>query len=119
MIVRKPVSKLHFEDFSVGDVREYGDRVVTAEEFVANPALMMISERGRFGDHQLAQAIVRTTVRPVLETLGIEHFAIERNEDVEFVVDGMIKQAYATQAPAAMILSPLLTKKTARASRNR
>ena len=77
------------------------------------PALMMISERGRFGDHQLAQAIVRTTVRPVLETLGIEHFAIERNEDVEFVVDGMIKQAYATQAPAAMILSPLLTKKTA------
>jgi len=39
------------------------------------PALMMISERGRFGDHQLAQAIVRTTVRPVLETLGIEHFA--------------------------------------------
>jgi len=77
------------------------------------PALMMISERGRFGDHQLAQAIVRTTVRPVLETLGIEHFAIERNEDVEFVVDGMINQAYATQAPAAMILSPLLTKKTA------
>lgn len=77
------------------------------------PALMMISERGRFGDHQLAQAIVRTTVRPVLETLGIEHFALERNEDVEFVVDGMIKQAYATQAPAAMILSPLLTKKTA------
>ena len=77
------------------------------------PALMMISERGRFGDHQLAQAIVRSTVRPVLETLGIEHFALERNEDVDFVVDGMIKQAYATQAPTAMILSPLLTKKTA------
>jgi sulfopyruvate decarboxylase alpha subunit len=75
------------------------------------PALMMISERGRFGDHQLAQAIVRGTVRPVLQTLGIEHFAIERNEDVEFIVDGMIKQAYATQAPAAVILSPLLTKK--------
>jgi sulfopyruvate decarboxylase alpha subunit len=75
------------------------------------PALMMISERGRFGDHQLAQAIVSRTVRPVLETLGIEHFAIERNEDVEFVVDGMARQAYATQAPAAVILSPLLTKK--------
>jgi sulfopyruvate decarboxylase alpha subunit len=77
------------------------------------PALMMISERGRFGDHQLAQAIVSRTVRPVLETLGIEHFAIERNEDVEFVVDGMARQAYATQAPAAVILSPLLTKKAA------
>jgi len=77
------------------------------------PALMLISERGTLGDHQLAQAIVRSTMRPVLQTLGIEHFALERDEDVEFVVDGMAKQAYATQAPAAVILSPLLTKKAA------
>jgi sulfopyruvate decarboxylase TPP-binding subunit len=49
----------------------------------------------------------------VLQTLGIEHFAVERLEDVEFVLDGMIKQAYATQAPAALILSPLLTRKPA------
>lgn len=75
------------------------------------PLLMMISERGTMGDHQLGQAIVCRTMRPVLQTLGIEHFAIERQEDVEFVVDRMIQQAYATQAPAAMILSPLLTKK--------
>ena len=75
------------------------------------PLLMMISERGTLGDHQLGQAIVCRTMRPVLQSLGIEHFAIERLEDVEFVVGGMIKQAYATQAPAAVILSPLLTKK--------
>jgi sulfopyruvate decarboxylase TPP-binding subunit len=49
----------------------------------------------------------------VPQTLGIEHFAVERLEDVEFVLDGMIKQAYATQAPAALILSPLLTRKPA------
>ena len=77
------------------------------------PALMLISERGTLGDHQLAQAIVRSTMRPVLQTLGIEHFVLERLEDVEFVVDGMAKQAYATQAPAAVILSPLLTRKDA------
>ncbi len=76
------------------------------------PLLMMISERGTIGDHQLGQAIVCRTMRPVLQTLGIEHFAIERLEDVEFVVDGMIRQAYSTQAPAAIILSPLLTKKS-------
>jgi hypothetical protein len=52
-------------------------------------------------------------MRPVLQSLGIEHFAIERGEDVEFVVDSMARQAYATQAPAAVILSPLLTKKAA------
>jgi sulfopyruvate decarboxylase TPP-binding subunit len=75
------------------------------------PALMMISERGTLGDHQLGQAIVCRTMRPVLQTLGIENFTLERLQDVEFVVDGMAKQAYATQAPAAVILSPLLTKK--------
>jgi sulfopyruvate decarboxylase TPP-binding subunit len=77
------------------------------------PALMLISERGTLGDHQLAQAIVRSTMRPVLQTLGIEHLTLERLEDVEFVVDGMARQAYATQAPAAVILSPLLTRKPA------
>ncbi len=76
------------------------------------PVLMMISERGTLGDHQLGQAIVCRTMRPILQTLGIEHFAIERLEDVEFVVERMIQQAYATQAPAAMILSPLLTRKS-------
>jgi sulfopyruvate decarboxylase alpha subunit len=77
------------------------------------PLLMIVSERGTLGDHQLGQAIVCRTMRPVLQTLGIEHFAIERAEDVEFVVDGMVKQAFSTQAPAAIILSPLLTKKSA------
>jgi sulfopyruvate decarboxylase alpha subunit len=76
------------------------------------PVLMMISERGTLGDHQLGQAIVCRTMRPILQTLGIEHFAIERLDDVEFVVDRMIQQAYATQSPAAMILSPLLTRKS-------
>jgi sulfopyruvate decarboxylase alpha subunit len=73
------------------------------------PLLMMITERGTLGDHQLGQAIVCRLMRPVLESLGIEHHAITRLEQVEFIVDSMIRQAFATQAPAAMILSPLLT----------
>lgn len=73
------------------------------------PLLMMVSERGTLGDHQLGQAIVCSTLRPILAALRIEHFAIERHEDLEFVTDRMIKQAFATQAAAAMILSPLLT----------
>lgn len=73
------------------------------------PLLMMVSERGTIGDHQLGQAIVCRTMRPILNTLNIEHFSIERQEDVEFVTDRMIRQAYATQAAAAVLLSPLLT----------
>lgn len=75
------------------------------------PQLMLISERGTIGDFQLGQAIVCRTMRPMLECLGIEHFAIQRLDDVEFVADRMIKQAFATKAAAAIILSPLLTKK--------
>ncbi|MDO8299358.1 thiamine pyrophosphate-binding protein [Lacisediminimonas sp.] len=82
------------------------------------PLVMMISERGTLGDHQLGQAIVCRTMRPVLQTLGIEHFAIERLDDVEFVVEKMIQQAFSTQAPAAIILSPLLTKKSTAAVQN-
>ena len=75
------------------------------------PLLMIVSERGTLGDFQLGQAIVCSTMRPILQSLKIEHFAIERQDDVEFVIDRMIKQAFATQAPAAMILSPLLTSR--------
>lgn len=76
------------------------------------PLLMMISERGTLGDHQLGQVMVCRTMRPILDSMNIENFGIERLGDVEFVVDRMISQAYSTQAPAAMILSPLLTKKS-------
>jgi sulfopyruvate decarboxylase alpha subunit len=75
------------------------------------PLVMMVSERGTIGDHQLGQAIVCRTMRPVLNTLNIEHFSIERQEDVEFVADRMIKQAFTTQAAAAILLSPLLTSR--------
>ena len=77
------------------------------------PLLMMVSERGALGDFQLGQVIVCSVMRPILAALKIEHFAIQREDDVEFVVDRMIRQAYATQAPAAMILSPLLTTRNA------
>ncbi|SIT40780.1 putative decarboxylase [Paraburkholderia piptadeniae] len=76
------------------------------------PLVMLISERGTLGDFQLGQAVVCRTMRPVLTSLGIEHFAIERLDDVEFVTDRMVKQAFTTQEPAAIILSPLLTKKS-------
>lgn len=75
------------------------------------PLVMIVSERGTLGEFQQGQAMVCRTMRPVLQSLGIENFAIQEPEHVEFVVDRMIKQAFSTQAPAAIILSPLLTKR--------
>jgi sulfopyruvate decarboxylase TPP-binding subunit len=49
------------------------------------------------------------TMRPVLQSLGIEHHTITRQDELEFTLERGIEQAIATQAPVAFILSPLLT----------
>ena len=73
------------------------------------PLIMFVSERGTLGEFNL---------RPVA---GVPHHAAgaglagdgashrTRLDEFEFIVDRSIKQAIATQAPVALILSPLLT----------
>jgi sulfopyruvate decarboxylase alpha subunit len=73
------------------------------------PILMVVSERGTLGEFNYGQALVCRTMRPVLDSLAIEHHTITRHDELEFTVDRSIKQAVATQAPVALILSPLLT----------
>ena len=73
------------------------------------PLLMLVSERGTLGEFNLGQALVCRTMRPVLDALGIEHHTCTRGGELAFVADRTIKQALATQAPACLILSPLLT----------
>jgi sulfopyruvate decarboxylase alpha subunit len=73
------------------------------------PLIVIVSERGTLGEFNLGQSLVCRTMRPVLESLAMEHHTITRHDELEFTVDRSIKQAVATQAPVALILSPLLT----------
>ncbi|HWE79542.1 MAG TPA: decarboxylase [Pseudolabrys sp.] len=73
------------------------------------PAIMFVSERGTLGEFNLGQALVCRTMRPVLDSLGIETHTVTRYDELAFTVDRAIKQALATQAPVTFILSPLLT----------
>ena len=73
------------------------------------PLIMMISERGTLGEFNIGQVMVCRTMRPILDSLAIENHTITRLDELEFTVDRSIKQAIATQAPCALILSPLLT----------
>ena len=73
------------------------------------PAIMFVSERGTLGEFNLGQALVCRTMRPVLESLAVEFHTIARHDELEFIVDRSIKQAVATQAAVAFVLSPLLT----------
>ena len=73
------------------------------------PVLMLVSERGTLGEFNIGQALVARTMRPVLDSLAMEHHTLKRLDEVEFTVDRTIRQAVATQQPACLILSPLLT----------
>jgi len=73
------------------------------------PLIMLVSERGTLGEFNYGQALVCRTMRPVLDSLAMEHHTVTRLDEVDFIVDRSIKQAITTQAPVALILSPLLT----------
>jgi sulfopyruvate decarboxylase alpha subunit len=73
------------------------------------PLVMLVSERGTLGEFNYGQSLVCRTMRPVLDSLAMEHHTITRLDELEFTVDRSIKQAVTTQAPVALILSPLLT----------
>src|SRR6195952_1493386 len=73
------------------------------------PLIMFVSERGTLGEFNYGQSLVCRTMRPVLDSLPMEHHTCTRLDEFEFIVDRSIKQALTTQAPVALILSPLLT----------
>lgn len=73
------------------------------------PLIMFVSERGTLGEFNYGQSLVCRTMRPVLDSLAMEHHTITRLDELEFITDRSIKQAVTTQAPVALILSPLLT----------
>ncbi|OAF10527.1 decarboxylase [Bradyrhizobium centrolobii] len=73
------------------------------------PLIMFVSERGTLGEFNYGQSLVCRTMRPVLDSLALEHHTITRLDELEFIVDRSIKQAVTTQAPVALILNPLLT----------
>lgn len=74
------------------------------------PAIMIVSERGTLGEFNIGQVMVCRTMRPVLDSLAVEHHTITRHDELEFIVDRSVKQAVTTQSPVTLILSPLLTR---------
>src|ERR1700750_2774070 len=68
------------------------------------PVLLMISERGTLGEFNIGQTLVCRTMRPVLDSIAMEHHAITRLDELGFIVERSIQQAVATRQPVALIL---------------
>jgi sulfopyruvate decarboxylase alpha subunit len=73
------------------------------------PALIVVSERGTLGEFNIGQVTVSRTMRPVLDSIAVEHHTLTDERTLPFILDKAIKQAFTTQSPVVFILSPLLT----------
>lgn len=73
------------------------------------PFLMIISERGSLGEYNSVQVPITRVIRPALDALGIPHYTLTQEDEVDFVMRRLTSQCFNTQTPAAVILSPLLT----------
>jgi sulfopyruvate decarboxylase alpha subunit len=73
------------------------------------PMLLLISQRGELGEFNTVQVGMGQALRPMLDGLDVQHFTMEREDEVEKIVTGAIKLAFSTDCPVAVIVSPLLS----------
>jgi len=72
------------------------------------PFLMLISQRGELGEFNACHVVLGKALRRILEALGIQHYTVDREDELETIVSGAIKTAYTSEQPAAVILSTAL-----------
>ncbi|MBM4315258.1 MAG: decarboxylase [Deltaproteobacteria bacterium] len=72
------------------------------------PFLMLISQRGELGEFNACHVVMGKALRGILEALGIQHYTINRDDELETVLGGAIKTAYTSEQPVAVILTTAL-----------
>lgn len=72
------------------------------------PFLMLISQRGELGEFNACHVPLGKALRSILEALGIQHYTVNREDELETILNGAIKTGYACEQPVAVILSTTL-----------
>ncbi|MBI2166379.1 MAG: decarboxylase [Chloroflexi bacterium] len=73
------------------------------------PVPLVVALRGELGEFNIAQVPVGRAVRPILESLGLHHFTLDRPEGVEALSRGALDLCYSGRLPVALLVSTLLT----------
>jgi sulfopyruvate decarboxylase alpha subunit len=73
------------------------------------PFPLVISLRGELGEFNPAQLVMGRAVRGCLDALGIQHFTLQREDDIGVMMEGALKTCYAASEPLALLLSAQLT----------
>jgi len=69
------------------------------------PFLMLISQRGELGEFNPCHVPMGKALRGTLDALGLQHFTLRREDEIETTMQGAIKTAYTSEQPVAVILS--------------
>ncbi len=72
------------------------------------PIPMFINLRGGAGVLNLAQVAMGRAVRPILDELGLVHFTLEDDRNIDKILDGAMKLCHANRQPLAVCLTQLL-----------
>jgi len=72
------------------------------------PLPMLISQRGELGEFNACHVVMGRALRGILEALGIQHYTIDREDELDTVLNGAIKTAYTAEQPVAVVLSTAL-----------
>lgn len=73
------------------------------------PVVMVVSMRGDPGEWNSAQVPMGRAVAPVLDAFGIQHLAVEREEEAFGIVLALAGLAFGTRTPSACLLPRRLT----------
>ena len=71
--------------------------------------LIFISLRGDLGEFNSVQVAGGKAVRPILDALGIQHYTLTREDEVEKIVKGGIELCFNGREPLAILLPTILT----------
>ena len=72
------------------------------------PIPMFINLRGGAGEFNIAQVAMGRAVRPIMDQLGLIHFTLEDDRNMDKILDGAMKLCHANRQPVAVCLTQLL-----------
>ena len=72
------------------------------------PVPFFINLRGQLGEFNIAQVAMGRATRPILDVMGLPHYTLTHEEDVEKVVMGAIKLCYSSRQPVGICITPQL-----------
>ncbi len=72
------------------------------------PVPMFINMRGELGEFNIAQVEMGRSTRPILDTLGLQHYTLDTEDRLLQKVGGALKLCYASRQPMALCLTPML-----------